>query len=96
MRIHPSYGVTNRTITTLWIPRNAFINGVMVAVPLGAFLNSFTLAASLFAAWWALVFALTYKDPQFTKLFWRAWWRKGLLCPWRVAPRARRRIQQHV
>jgi hypothetical protein len=95
MKINPSYGVTNRTITTLWIPRNACINGLILAVPLGAFSNSFKLAAGLFAAWWVIIFALTYKDPQFTKLFWRAWRRKGLLCPWRVGKSARKRLQ-HV
>lgn len=95
MKINPTYGATNRVITTLWIPRNLFLNGVMVAVPLGSLSNSFKLAAGLFAAWWVIVFGLTYKDPQFTKLFYRAWRRKGMLCPWRVAKSARRRMQ-HV
>ena len=93
MKINPTYRVTNRTITTLWIPRNSFINGVMVAVPIASLSGSFKLAAGLFAAWWALIFGLTYKDPQFTKLFYRAWRRKGLLCPWRVSKSAKRRIQ---
>lgn len=94
MRINPTYGVTNRVITTLWIPRNLFLNGIMLAVPIGSFSGSFKLAAGLFAAWWGIIFALTYKDPQFTKLLCRSWRRKGLLCPWRIAKKEQRRFQR--
>lgn len=95
MKINPSYTVANKKATMWWIPNNSFWNGVLVTVPLGGLSGSFKLALEFFSAWWVLVFIATYKDPKYTKLLWRAWRRKPVLCHWRVAKGARKRIE-HV
>jgi hypothetical protein len=92
MRINPTYGVLNKTITQFGIPRNRFYDGLFLAAAVFTVSASFRAAGITFAVAWGVIFAATYKDPQFIKLFWRASRRKPVLCPWRIKKSAGRRL----